>query len=147
MHLAVVDVIVVDHDAELVHAAVAAVVGVRREKWVMADAQQADGHVARYVDDTGGVGDAVERKGRLGISSVSFVQGANGNWHGTMTRVYHHLPKMLNAEPQKRRRNKNRQKHTRNRNMQTTPLGATGVDVSIYCWGAMYFGSRTTASC
>lgn len=26
--------------------------------------------------------------------------------------------------------------------MQTTPLGRSGVDVSIYCLGAMYFGSR-----
>lgn len=26
--------------------------------------------------------------------------------------------------------------------MQTTPLGKTGVDVSLYCLGAMYFGSR-----
>ena len=26
--------------------------------------------------------------------------------------------------------------------MKTVPLGATGVDVSIYCLGAMYFGSR-----
>ena len=26
--------------------------------------------------------------------------------------------------------------------MQTTPLGSTGVDVSLYCLGAMYFGSR-----
>lgn len=26
--------------------------------------------------------------------------------------------------------------------MRTTPLGASGVDVSIYCLGAMYFGSR-----
>ena len=30
--------------------------------------------------------------------------------------------------------------------MRTVPLGNTGVDVSIYCLGAMYFGTRNDAA-